>query len=399
VPLWALVQLGSRGAAGAAAGADIAVAMHLEACAKLEALLIVERELQPTDADSKEEEDADTDPSTVPQKVFVALRRCGDADARGHFEELLCRRLGEKQFAKKRSEAATKELLAELRKSLAERRTPDVALAAELLRLGADPSTREGSVDGSDEEDDPWASRESGDDGSLRSALELLALNPHADPAAMAAAVTEVIRLRADPNHGRYGEKPLVLAVRKRNVAAVQALLRGGAELTRQAMVALRRVCGTELRHRLEDCFKEHWRKNKSMSLQDVGLWAAVQSGFKEVACKAIEDGADVGIAVVTALRRCRDADARGVIEASLRQQHGGRWFEGIRAKAATSELIQELREALADRRDPGEALVAELLALGADPRARPRELDDSDVDTDVSEPETSSSSSGRSSW
>merc|ERR1712129_201379 len=130
------------------------------------------------------------------------------------------------------------------------------------------------------------------------------------------------------------------------------------------------------------------------LTLQDVGLWAAVQCGFKGVAAKAIEDGAQVDSSVFMALRCCRLEDCRRSLEAALRNRLGPAEFEDLRAKASSCELALELREALLNQRDPDGTLVDELLALGANPHQRGVDLDDLDVDdSDDSDDEQSSAS------
>lgn len=275
-----------------------------------------------------------------------------------------------------------------------------MALAAELLCLGADPGARERDPHGSDnEDDDPWTSRLYSDDGSLRTTLELLALNHYAEPEAVSSAVARAVALKADPNHGRFGEKPLLLAVRSQHVAAAKALLQGGAQITRQVLVALRSVSCERKRHDLEDSFlKQRCQTGGvNLTLQDVGLWAAVQCGFKGVAVKAIEDGAQVDTGVFVALRRCRLEDSRRTVEIALRNRMGPAEFEDLRAEAATCELAVELREALLNQRDPDATLVDKLLALGANPHQRGVDLDDLDMDVSDDSDDEQSGNSDRS--
>jgi len=309
------------------------------------------------------------------------MRRCQDPAAREHCEELLRARLGEGLLKRRWAQTATHELLAELRQALAEKRTPDMALAATLLRLGANPRSHpHHDDDSSDDDDDPWLPRDIRDYGSLRT-LDLLALNRYSDTEAVTMSIQKAIELRADPNRGRPSERPIVLAVRSRHVAAVRALLNSGAELNKHALIALRQVCLGTLRHELEDMFKEHFleHQNESMTLQRVGLWAAVQCGFQHVATAAVGDSAVIDVGMLTALRRCRNTEAKTALDALFRMRLGEPLFRQVRAEAATNELILELREALRDKRDPDMALVQELLSLGANPQMRGSDFDDSD--------------------
>jgi len=67
---------------------------------------------------------------------------------------------------------------------------------------------------------------------------------------------------------------------------------------------------------------------------------------------------------------------------------------DSVNIQAVVSKMNNyELREALVDERDPDEALVEELLVLGANPQGRGTDLDESDMDTDVSEDDDDDSS------
>jgi len=295
-------------------------------------------------------------------------------------EAILDGSLGTKKLSKLRAKAATHELLAELRDALNEKRTPDAGLAAELLRLGANPRALEWGDN--DEEEDPWSLRNIGDDGSLRTSLELLALNRHAEPTMIEHAVSRVVALNADPNRGSSREGPLVLAIRSQNIAAARALLSKGAEITRQAFVEFQRICHTGLRHEFEDVLRESFQKNEHATLQDARLWAAVQCGYQSDVSKFLEEGAQVDVQVLLALRRCRKSDVREALGEVLTFHLGTQRFRQLRAEAATLELVLELREAFRNKRDPDTDLVKELLQLGADPYTKGSRVDDSGIGT-----------------
>mmetsp|Transcript_57011 Transcript_57011/g.158755 ORF Transcript_57011/g.158755 Transcript_57011/m.158755 type:complete len:471 (+) Transcript_57011:1-1413(+) len=403
VPLWALVQLGRAptNGVGAAAGKSVdsgtttevaavdgpGTAMHAEACSQLGALL------------SGASSDG-LDGSELPIRIFIALRRCRDPAAAASCEQILRSGLGERQFRRRVSSAATTELIAEFRAALKGRRPPDVALAMELLELGARIQTRDSSADISDGED-PWLR----DELHNCTPLELLVRNRYADPGTIGAAITRAVELKADPNRGPCGS-PVLLAVRARHATAVRALLSCGAQLSHQAVEAVRRVSDRRQREELEDVLMEHFVKqeNCGLTLQDVGLWAAVQCGFSKVVSKAITDGASVDAHVFTALRRCRKEDARKTMAGDLAKHLGNR-FKTIQAEAASAELVQELCDALRERREPDEEIVAKVLALGADPQARVLDVldraesdDGSETSEDDEEIETHSNTSAQSS-
>ncbi|CAE8733408.1 unnamed protein product [Polarella glacialis] len=404
VPLWALIQLGRASSDKQKDDdvpdvpweeePDISVKMSCDACEKLEALLAVEDELSTDDA------------MPVPFKVFSALRRCRGADARQRFEELLECKLGKSVFLRQRYRAATQELLWELRRALAERRSPDLAFAAQLLRSGANPRAREVTSNQFDDdesggEDGPWGplgARYQSEDGLPRTTLELLALNRFAPPDCVITAIAKAVECKADPNRGPY-EKPLTLAVRARHVTAIKALLEAGAQLDRQALSGLQTVSNTEMRHEIEDQFMDIFQRGaSSLTMKDVGLWAAVQCGFTTVATREIKDatGQPIDVKVLMALRRCRDDTCKQAVLEALHSRFGRHLLDHLQAEAATAELLMELKEALMDERDPDKELVLDLLALGADTQAR-AELEESDVETaqNTESSGTGSSSSG----
>jgi len=378
VPLWALVQLGrmrpSQEQAQSASGAqDVAVAMHMDAYEKVEAVLSVQD---------------GWDSVPVSQEVLTAIRHCRDNAAREHFEALLELRLLKSNLTRRRQRAITNELLWELRVALVERRSPNLTLAAELLFTGANPQLREAFDDVGDDDDGdeagPWVPRGGRfeiADSIPRTTLQLLALNRWAKPDDVKLAIAKAVEFKADPSHGAHGT-PLTLAVRSRHAAAVFALLDAGAKLDRQALCALRNVSNSQLRQQLEDRFIACFVAGGcSLTVKDVGLWAAIQCGFLQVATRELQELGrhEIDASVFMALRRCRNAECRKEVEAMLLKHLGNTKFmlQQLQHQAATCELFLELREALADERDPDEALVAELLDLGADPKADPETMRD----------------------
>ncbi|CAK0907074.1 unnamed protein product [Prorocentrum cordatum] len=387
VPLWALIQLGAalERERGASAQDALRDALVSEACSKIEALLAVADAASSADDDENLSPPRATRSGSIPGDVFAALHRCSGTEARGRFEGLLEKCISGKQIKRRLARAATNELLLELRRALNEKRDPDMQLAEQLMRAGANPRLHEAEEDSSEGELDPWLSH-GGDDGPPRSSLQLIALNKHAQPAVIERAVAAAIEMRADPNAHHQGERPLGLAVAARNIAAARALLRGGAELTKQAVIPLRRVCNLEQRKAFEELLMSHWKQ--TLTLQEVGLWAAVQCGFQAVAAKTIADhSVAIDFHVFIALRRCRAPTARSMIEDALRKNLGNA-YDHMRAEAAGYELNMHLREAMEEDMDPDEELVAELLEMGADPHARGVEPD-SDMGSMSDIPET----------
>eukprot|EP00811_Abedinium_folium_P023962 NODE_3364_length_2048_cov_4.688183.p2 GENE.NODE_3364_length_2048_cov_4.688183~~NODE_3364_length_2048_cov_4.688183.p2 ORF type:complete len:253 (-),score=99.29 NODE_3364_length_2048_cov_4.688183:264-1022(-) len=155
-----------------------------------------------------------------------------------------------------------------------------------------------------------------------------------------------VVEMRADPNCGHQAQRPLVLAVRARHMAAARALLKVGAKLTRHVLIAQRRVAQTSVRNEFEDMFMDYFLSKGSyvITLEEVGLWAAVQ---------------------------CRYGKPKRALEVLFSRHLTDLGFRLARHAAATKELILELQEALKERRDPDCALVKELLSLGANPMVR----------------------------
>eukprot|EP00927_Polykrikos_kofoidii_P021990 TRINITY_DN20659_c0_g1_i2.p1 TRINITY_DN20659_c0_g1~~TRINITY_DN20659_c0_g1_i2.p1 ORF type:complete len:1253 (-),score=232.30 TRINITY_DN20659_c0_g1_i2:197-3955(-) len=366
VPLWVLVQLGKRLPEGNAPGA----AMHAEACNELESWLAIDKDVA-TGSDAPESEDG----ISLPLSIFTAVRRCEDGAAQKHLRDLLREKLGEEKFKARQSRAATRELLVELRDALHKRRPPDSALAVELMRLGAD--MREGEDDESAGEEDPWDTK-SYKSGKI---IELLVLNKHADTSTVSAAVRRAKAVKSSENMESY----IADAVRARHPAAARALLENGVQLTRAAIMNLRKISDADIRHEFEDIFTEYLAKLENTSdFLEVGLWALVQCGYARAVTKAIDEGDQAMDAhVLIALRRCRKKDAQEAMEKAIRSDMGKRGFSDLRAVAATAELLFELREAVRQHRVPSEELVVELLGLGADPEAHDAGLEDSDSDSD----------------
>lgn len=405
VPFWAMIQLGRKEMRPEEAQyappslrekvASTVTKMHTEACSTMEAAFGTE------------------DAAAFPLDALAAIHKC-DADTKAVFQNIinatkLSRPVQLHSSVVRRSKrAATRELLWELRRALCEKRTPDMALAARLLDSGATMRPREASSDDERSDDEemgrPGGPRFSTDfDDAPRNCLDLLALNRFADPKQLEFAIKKAVEYNADPNHAGY-EKPLALAVRGRNLTAVNTLLSLGATVDRQALAALRYISDVRVRHEIEGKFLAAFQRGECSStlkvLKDVSLWIIVQSGNVKAAKKRLKDQSDSADAgVLLALRRCRDGDKKELRRIMV-EKFGERSVAGWSAEAATYELVTELREALIDKRDPDEELVRELVRLGANTQARGVELDNyilehedddesvdlSDSDSDLSE-------------
>lgn len=410
VPFWALIQLGrnhmlpeeAKGAPDSMREkvASTATKMHVEACSQMEAAFAAE------------------DASAFPYDALAAIHKCADADTRAVFQNIIntakLTRLAHtyNSVVKRSKRAATRELLWELRRALCERRTPDMALAARLLDSGATMHPREASDENSSDDEEmgrPGGPRFSTDyDEAPRNCLDLLALNRFADPKQLEFAIKKAVEFNADPNHAGF-EKPLTLAVRGRNITAVNALLLHGATVDRQALAALRQISDIQLRHEIEDKFLAAVNRGECSAqlkvIKDVSLWILVQSGNVKAAKKRLKDGDTADAGVLLALRRCRDANEKEELRWIMVEKFGERSVASSEAQAATYELVTELREALLDKRDPDEALVEELVLLGANTQARDVDLDtyildmqDGDSDDSDSEVSSDSNTSGLSS-
>mmetsp|Transcript_32207 Transcript_32207/g.73652 ORF Transcript_32207/g.73652 Transcript_32207/m.73652 type:complete len:1313 (+) Transcript_32207:87-4025(+) len=366
VPLWALIQLCT---APEGDGSEVQKAMFKEAKEQLQAVV---------GSSGFADENV---------RVFLALLRGRDPEAKVVLNQLIQENLSSAK--KYRTKAANIELLLELRSAWQGRRPPEKQKAMMLLKNGAEATAgREWS-----QYEDPWNQNST---GFQRGALELLVSNTAGPEKEREDAVLELCRMRANPN-GRTSSgypsglcaKPLQLAVRARNIPAVRALLESNANLTTKVLEDFRRVSHAPDRHQLEEIFFTYVQNNHdALKLQeDTGVWAAVQSGCKGVAQKAIEDGADIDVHVLIALRRCQQVETREALErVIISSMPTALEFESLRKQAATKELFQEFSEAVAHRRDADEALVQELLELGADPQVRGVDLSDSDIDEDEQE-------------
>ncbi|CAE7230491.1 unnamed protein product [Symbiodinium natans] len=370
VPMWALIQLGRRPDRPPAPGAatDIAAKLHEEACLHMEAVLAAE------------------DPSAVPIDALAAIHKCLHKPTREAFQEILQSRLRDRIKLQKRSgRAATRVLLWELRRAFCERRTPDLALAAHLLESGARTRPREEEDMNSDDDEDPaghpGGSRYATEyDDAPRNSLDLLALNRFAEPQKLELAIKKAVEFKADPKQNSSYERPLTLAVRCRNVAAVHALLNAGAPVDRQALAALQTVSDRRCRQDMEDRFLSAVTSGGSnLCLKDVAFWVLVQSGnIKAVRKRLKSESSDnaVDAHVMMGLRRCRKKSCTQELHELLVEQWGGPSVSACEVQAATAELMLELREALIDQRGPDEETVSELVALGANVHVRGVDLD-----------------------
>jgi len=291
------------------------------------------------------------------------------------------------KMQKRSNRAATRVLLWELRRAFCERRTPDLELAAHLLDSGA--KTRPREEDSSDDEED-HGSRLGGPryttdfDDSPRNSLDFLAMNRFADPQKLEIAIKKAVEYNADPTQYCSYERPLAVAVRSRNVAAVKALMALGAPVDRQALNALQLISDKECRQEIEDRFLAAVNSGDTnlcvnLCIKDMALWVLVQSGYVKATRRRIQlDHAEVNVdaSTLVGLRRCRSKPCRQELRSLLVSHLGELSIKSYEQQAATAELVLELREAMVDQRDPDEETVSELVALGANVQARGVDLD-----------------------
>jgi len=371
---------------------EIAVKMHEEALQHLQAVLAAE------------------DASSVPMDVLAGIHKCLDKPTREVFQKMLQHRFlhlpdrGGK-LQKRSSRAATRLLLWELRRAFCERRTPDLALAAHLLESGARTRPREEDTSDEDEEPEghPGGARYATDyDDAPRNSLDLLALNRFADPQKLQVAIKKACEYKADPKQYSSYERPLALAVRSRNVAAVHALLDVGAPVDRQALSALQLISDRGCRQVIEDRFLTVVSSgNCSLCMKDVALWVLVQSGnVKALRRRLKSEQSDVTLdaTVMMGLRRCRKSLCTQELRELLVERFGASSVSSSEAQAATAELVIELREALIDQRGPDEETVSELVNLGANVQAKNVDLDsyvedEEETDDDAIDQESGSES------
>eukprot|EP00439_Symbiodinium_sp_Y106_P072706 s1349_g13.t1 len=350
------------------------------------------------------------DASSVPMDVLAGIHKCLDKPTREVFQKMLQHRFlhlpdrGGK-LQKRSSRAATRLLLWELRRAFCERRTPDLALAAHLLESGARTRPREEDTSDEDEEPEghPGGARYATDyDDAPRNSLDLLALNRFADPQKLQVAIKKACEYKADPKQYSSYERPLALAVRSRNVAAVHALLDVGAPVDRQALSALQLISDRGCRQVIEDRFLTVVSSgNCSLCMKDVALWVLVQSGnVKALRRRLKSEQSDVTLdaTVMMGLRRCRKSLCTQELRELLVERFGASSVSSSEAQAATAELVIELREALIDQRGPDEETVSELVNLGANVQAKNVDLDsyvedEEETDDDAIDQESGSES------
>ncbi|CAJ1366907.1 unnamed protein product [Effrenium voratum] len=285
------------------------------------------------------------------------------------------------QFEKMQTFSATRRLLMELRQALDEERDPEVSVIQEALRSGADPNARE------KEEEESLG----------LTGLALLAMSYRSSPESVTRSIHALLEAKADLEiEVDDGATPLLVALRHRNMTALEVLAKATAE-SRMDAPDCSNCCGSGPAPRIVTeildevgCLSEDSRrlrveellrpvlKGGNGRLAPLPLWTWVEHG-SVAAVEALLRSAEATVSVddVISLQRCRSEKPRQQIEELLRRKCGEEEYARLRTEAATRRLLQELREAFDDQRDVQLSIIQSSLELEADANAQEEETED----------------------
>eukprot|EP00928_Gymnodinium_smaydae_P031276 TRINITY_DN22_c0_g3_i1.p1 TRINITY_DN22_c0_g3~~TRINITY_DN22_c0_g3_i1.p1 ORF type:complete len:1433 (-),score=369.84 TRINITY_DN22_c0_g3_i1:79-4377(-) len=255
---------------------------------------------------------------------------------------------------------------------------------------GDDSSEEDGTLDdASDEEVEEQA----------RAAVDLIAMNRWATEESVSDALRALVDARADLNNGASASAssgssgegratesggvvgaatPLLFAAQHRNTTAAKVLCELGARVTVPVLEEVRGISSDEKRKGMEEILRPHLQSDTSMRLP---LWVWIQAGCVSAVEALLRNAAheeEIGEEVLDALSRCSGEEASKLqISMRVKEQVGEETFDRLQVSAATSRLLQELRQGYEEERSIDVRLIRDCLASGADPNAREEEDDD----------------------
>lgn len=308
---------------------------------------------------------------------FVALQRChGDLENKRLIEEALKLHVGVEEFTKLQGEAATRRLLQELREAYDDERHVLADIVIDALAQGADANAQE-NLEG----DFPGSSYG-------LTACQLLVTNTYVKADIMKSLVTALVDAKAEINTD-LGESPLLSAVQGRCVAGVSALAAHAAKVTSDVLDEIHSISRTRTRNEIEDVLKNAISNDKSLRCP---LWVWVQDGNATAVEALLRNTAhdeEIEVDVLVSLQRSRGGpEALKSIADQLRGYVGIQEFQRLDQAAATRRLLQELREAYTEERDPDLDIICDSLEHGANPSAREEDDDDEPIEFEGEESE-----------
>jgi len=310
----------------------------------------------------------------VGEDVFIALQRSsGDDDSRKQIAEHLREHVGEEQFQKMHTFSATRRMLMEVRQALDEERDIEVSIIQEALQNGADPNARE--------------KEEAAEDEALGlTGLALLAMCYRSSTESVTKGIEALLEARADlETEVDDGATPLLVALRHRNMTALEVLAKASAEGPASPAPRIATEILDEVSCLSEDSRRLHVEELLRPVLRGCGrglaplpLWTWVEHG-SVAAVEALLRSSDEAVSVedVISLQRCRVNESMSQIQDLLQHKCGEEEFSRLQTEAATRRLLQELREAFDDQRDVDLIIVQNSLELHADPNAQEEEAED----------------------
>ncbi|CAE7401998.1 rnf217 [Symbiodinium pilosum] len=273
-------------------------------------------------------------------------------------------------------ELSEEELVSELGLMKLQERDVDVSIIQEALQNGADPNARE--------------KEETAEDEALGlTGLALLAMCYRSSSESVSRGIEALLEAKADlEREVDDGATPLLVALRHRNITALEVLAKASAEGSTSTSSPVPRIA-TEILDEVS-CLSEDSRRlhveellrpvlrGCGRGLAPLPLWTWVENG-SVAAVEALLRSSDEAVSVedVISLQRCRVSESQPRIQELLQRKCGEEEFSRLQTEAATRRLLQELREAFDDQRDVDLAIVRSSLELNADPNAQEEEAED----------------------
>lgn len=306
----------------------------------------------------------------VGEDVFIALQRSsGDEESRKQIAEHLREHVGEEQFQMMQTLSATRRLLMELRQALDEERDIEDSVIVEAVANGADPNARE---------------KEDEEESLGLTGLALIAMSYRSSAASVTSSIHALLEAKADLEiEVDDGATPLLVALRHRNMTALEVLAKATAEgssgpaprILTEILDEVGCLSEDSRRLRVEELLRPVLKAG-GPARAPLPLWTWIEHGSVAAVEALLRSTETVCVEDVITLQRCR-LPQREQIQDLLQRKCGEEEFLRLQTEAATRRLLQELREAFDDQRDVKLLTLQNSLDLGADANAQEEESEE----------------------
>jgi len=307
----------------------------------------------------------------VGEDVFIALQRSsGDDESRKQIAEHLREHVGEEQFQMMQTFSATRRFLMELRQALDEERNIEASVVQEAMANGADPNARE---------------KEDEEESMGLTGLALIAMSYRSSSESVTSSIHALLEAKADLEiEVDDGATPLLVALRHRNMTALEVLAKATAEgsndpaprILTEILDEVGCLSEDSRRLRVEELLRPVLKAGGS-ARAPLPLWTWIENGSVAAVEALLRITETVCVEDVISLQRCRQLQPREQIEDLLKRKCGEEEFLRLETEAATRRLLQELREAFDDQRDVKLSTLQNSLDLGADANAQEEEAEE----------------------